>query len=121
MTTWVKIIAALMILEGIIALLSPGFFRATFQKVAGSWILYIVAGLYAVIGMVMLLAAAKCHYPPLVIALGILTSLMAITMFALHQNRLSAFFQWLAKRGDITIRILAILEAALGLSLIFAA
>lgn len=120
MTTWVKIIGALMIIEGIVAALTPGVFRAAFQKIADSWLVHIVAAFYAVIGMILLLAATKCTYPPLIITIGILCSLLAITMFAVHNSHLSLFFSWFSRRRDITVRILAILEATLGIWVIFA-
>lgn len=121
MPTLVKIIGALFLVEALIAGVHPGFYKRAVAWITQGNLIYSTALLSTVIGMLMLVAATQCHYPWVIVLIGMGILLFAIVLFAIHRERLVRFFMWVTKREDWQIRIFAGLEVILAVIIILAA
>ena len=114
-----KIIAILIIIDGIVVMLRPDFLKKyclMFSRGAG---IYLAAIIKALIGIALLFGVSKqCRYETVIIAFGILALAGAIFVIAAPQKAraIAGFF---AEKNTTTLRLLSVVYLLMGAILIY--
>jgi uncharacterized protein YjeT (DUF2065 family) len=116
-----KIIAVLIIIDGIVVLFRPDLLKKYCQLFSQGATIYMVAILYALIGAGFLFGASKeCRYELVIIAFGILAVAGAISIIALPQKA-RALAGWFGNKSTATLRFLSIIYLLIGAFLVYSA
>jgi len=118
---WLKIIAVLIIIDGIFVLIRPDFMRKYFEFFTQGSKIYLAAVIKAVLGLILLFCASnKCAHELVVIVLGVLGIAGAVFIVALPQKS-RAMTGWFAARNNTVLRFLAIIYLLIGALLVYSA
>ena len=115
-----KIVAVLIIIDGIVLLFRPDFLKKYFEILAGGKGIYIAAILKAVIGAVLLLSASGCKVPWVIILFGIL-ALGGAVFIVIVPQKARAMAGWFAAKNNTTMRLLSLIYLLIGALLVYSA
>ena len=114
-----KIIAVLIIIDGIVVLFRPDLLKKYCQLFSKGATIYMVAILYALIGTGFLFGASdKCRYEWAIIAFGILAFAGAVFIVAAPQKA-RAMAGWFGNKNTATLRLLSIIYLFIGGLLVY--
>lgn len=114
-----KIIAVLIIIDGIVVLFRPDLLKKYCQLFSEGATIYIVAIIKALIGAGFLFGVSeKCHLQPVIIAFGILALVGAIFIIAAPQKA-RAITGWFANKNTAALRFLSIIYLLIGALLVY--
>jgi hypothetical protein len=118
---WLKIIAILIIIDGIVVLLRPDFMRKYFEFFTQGSKIYLAAVIKTVFALIFLFGAKKeCAHEWVIILFGILALTGAVFIVALPQKS-RAITGWFAARNNTMLRVLSIIYLLIGALLIYSA
>jgi uncharacterized protein YjeT (DUF2065 family) len=112
-----KIVAILIILDGIVLLFRPDFLKKYIEIFTQGVKIYIVAVLEAVIGAILLFGASGCKIPWVIILFGILALGGAIFIVAKPQKA-RVIAGWFATKNNATLRFFSIIYMLIGALLV---
>lgn len=116
-----KIVAILIIIDGIVVLLRPDFMRMFFEIFTQGSKIYLAAVIKAVFGLIFLFGASnKCAHELVVITLGILGLAGAVFIVAMPQKS-RAMTLWFVARNNTILRFLSVIYLLIGALLIYSA
>ncbi len=81
---------------------------------------YLAVAARLTFGIVFVLAAPATRFPSIVLAIGIISIVSAVTILILGTGRMRAFVEWFASRSHVFVRAWALLAAAFGVFLVYA-
>lgn len=114
-----KIIAVLIIIDGIVVLFRPDLLKKYCQLFSEGATIYLAAALKALIGAGLLFGVSeKCNLQSVIIAFGILAIAGAIFIIAAPQKA-RAITGWFANKNTATLRLLSIIYLLIGALLVF--
>jgi uncharacterized protein YjeT (DUF2065 family) len=118
---WLKIIAILIIINGIFVLIRPDFMRKYFEIFTQGSKIYLAAVIKAIFALIFLFGAKKgCAHEWVIILFGILALAGAVFIIALPQKS-RAMTAWFAARNNTILRILSLIYLLIGALLIYSA
>ena len=119
--TIVFVVGLVCVLEGIVIVIKPGFYRQAIGIFLKGRMVYVSPPLKTAFGVLFLVAATSCARPAIIIALGLITCAAGIAMFMMGFARLKRFLNWWKMRGDWFLRLLGVVAVVLGLLIIYSA
>ncbi len=117
----IKIIGIIVIVLGIAYLVKPGIMKWLLEFFKKGSSIYIAGLLRFVLGVVFLLAARECSKPTIIGVLGVLFLLGGFLIFILGPKRTRPILEWWQRKPEWVMRALALLTAAFGVLIIYAA
>ena len=115
-----KIIAVLIVIDGIAVLFRPDLLKKYCILFSQGATIYIAATIKAVIGAALLFSVSdKCHLQWVIITFGILALTGAVFIIAIPQKA-KAITGWLANKSIATLRILSLFYLLIGAFLVYA-
>ncbi len=116
-----KIVAILIIINGIVVLLKPDFMKKFFEIFTQGSKIYLAAVIKAVFALIFLFGAKKgCAHEWVIILFGILVLAGAVFIVALPQKS-RAMAGWFATRNNTMLRFLSIIYLLIGALLVYSA
>lgn len=115
-----KIIAVLIVIDGIVVLFRPDLLKKYCQLFAQGATIYVAAAIKALIGAGLLFGADKCSHQWIIIAFGILALVGAVFIIAAPQKA-RAITSWFANKNTATLRLLSIIYLLIGALLVYSA
>ncbi|MGA2914993.1 MAG: hypothetical protein ABSE89_03110 [Sedimentisphaerales bacterium] len=112
-----KIIAILIILDGIVLLFRPDFLKKYIEIFTGGKRIYLAAVLKAAIGAIFLIGASGCKMPAVIILFGIL-ALGGAVFIVISPQKARAMAEWFAAKNNTTLRVLSIIYMLIGALLV---
>lgn len=119
--TIVFVVGLICVLEGIVIVIKPNFYRQAVGVLLKGKMVYISPPLKTAFGILFLVAATSCAKPAILIILGIITCTAGIAMFMMGPAKLKRFLNWWKMRGDWFLRLLGVVAVVLGLLISYAA
>lgn len=116
--TIIGIIAAII---GVIFIAKPPMQKRVIAFFSHGRRVYMIGLTRTILAIIFLISASACSHPKIVIALGILLLISAITVFAWKYEKLIAFMQWYQQRSIAFMRLAATGVIIFGLVTIYAA
>ncbi|MCF7908638.1 MAG: hypothetical protein K9L86_07210 [Candidatus Omnitrophica bacterium] len=117
----VKLVGMAVFALGVIFFLKPD----QIKKWLNFWMqenhLYMGGLLSILVGIVFLIAAARCSIPWIIVVFSIMSLIKGVALFALGSKKVIAFAEKFTKRPPKALRRFAILSLAFGVLLIYAA
>jgi len=116
-----KIVAVLIILDGIMVMFRPDFLKKCCLMFSQGATIYLAAVIKALVGIAVLFGVSeKCRYEWVIIAFGILALVGAVFVIAAPQKAraMAGFF---AAKSNTTLRFLSIIYLLIGVLLVYAA
>ena len=110
----VWLIGALMAVTGIAALFKPVWMRQMLILVNKGRLVYAVAAVKIVIGVIFLILATQCRMPKVIIALGILTAGGSILFCLLPFAKIRRFMNWWIARPLWLYRVWGVAATLVG-------
>jgi uncharacterized protein YjeT (DUF2065 family) len=118
---WLKIVAILIIIDGIFVLIRPDFMRKYFEIFTQGSKIYLAAVIKAVLGLIFLFGASKgCAHEWVIILFGILGLAGAVFIVALPQKS-RAMAGWFFARNNTVLRFLSVIYLLIGALLVYSA
>ncbi len=116
----VKLVGIILVACGTVYFVKP----ALIKKIASffsreKWI-YVGGIISFIIGLVFLRAASQCAISWFVTIVGIIAFIKGILVFVLGQQKIKTLFDTLIKKPPKTLRLLALVDIALGVMIIYA-
>ena len=121
LTTVIRIIGAIIAIQGAVFMARPQWVKGVFNFVSRGRLLYIPAILKGALGVVFLVAALECTWPLVIIVLGILFCMSGVCAFVIKLEKLKAMLQWWCARSETALRLLLALNIIIGGIILFAA
>ena len=116
----VWLIGALMAVTGIAALFKPVWMRQMLILVNKGRLVYAVAAVKIVIGVIFLILATQCRMPKVIIALGILTAGGSILFCLLPFAKIRRFMNWWIARPLWLYRVWGVAATLVGGLILYA-
>lgn len=113
-----KIIAVLIIIDGIVLLFRPDFLKKYIEIFTQGAKIYIAALIKTVIGAIFLFGASGCKAPWVIILFGIL-ALVGAAFIVIIPQKAKAMAEWFAARNNTTLRFFSIIYILIGALLVF--
>ncbi len=117
MNLLLKIIAILIILDGIVLLFRPDFLRKYVEILTGGKGIYIAAALKGIIGAIFLLGASVCKIKAVIILFGIL-ALGGAVFIVIKPQKARAAAEWFAAKNNTMLRFFSIIYICIGALLV---
>ena len=121
MRTTIFVIGLVLIVEGIIAVIKPGFLKGIVRVFATARLILLGALIKLGFGVFFLVAATHCQYPWLIIAVGILACLQGVLLFAMPHEKRKAWMKRILAFSNVGMRALGILAMVFGGLIAYAA
>ncbi len=118
--TIVFVVGLICVLEGIVIVIKPGFYRQAIRVFLKGKLVYASPPLKTAFGVLFLVAATSCAKPAIIIALGLITCAAGIAMFMMGSAKLKRFLNWWKMRPDWFLRLLGVVAVLLGVLIIYA-
>jgi uncharacterized protein YjeT (DUF2065 family) len=115
-----KIIAILIILDGIVLLFRPDFLKKYIEIFTAGKKIYIAALIKAAVGAIFLFGASGCKIPAVIILFGIL-ALGGAVFIVIAPQRAKAMAGWFAAKNNTTLRLFSLIYLFIGALLVFSA
>ena len=115
-----KIVAILIILDGIVLLFRPDFLKKYIEVFTKGNRIYIAAIIKAVFAAIFLFGASGCKIPPVIILLGI-SALGGAVFIVIKPQKARAMAEWFAARNNTTLRLFSIIYILVGALLVYSA
>ncbi|MCX5633571.1 MAG: hypothetical protein NTW93_07865 [Phycisphaerae bacterium] len=116
-----KIVAILIILDGIVLLFRPDFLKKYIEIFTKGKGIYIAAIIKAALGAIFLFGASdKCSHQWVIIAFGIL-ALAGTVFIIIIPQKARAMAEWFAARNNTTLRLFSIIYILVGALLVYSA
>jgi len=119
--TIVFVVGLICVLEGIVIVIKPGFYRQAVGMFLKGKMAYVSPPLKTAFGVLFLVAATSCAKPAIIIVLGLITCTAGIAMFMMGLAKLKRFLNWWKMRPDWLLRLMGVVAVLLGLLIIYAA
>ena len=119
--TIVFIVGLVCVLEGIVIVIKPGFYRKAIGVFVTGKLVYASAPLKTAFGALFLVAGTSCAKPDVIITLGVITCVAGIAMFTIGVSKLKGFLNWWGARPDWLFRLLGVVAILLGLLIAYGA
>jgi uncharacterized protein YjeT (DUF2065 family) len=116
----VKLIGIVIVAAGVIYFVKPNLMKKMADFFTKDKWIYFGGILSFVIGIIFLASASLCAIPWFVILIGLIAIIKGIAIFALGQQKIKSLMETLLKKPPKTLRILALVDIALGVMLIYA-
>ena len=116
----VKLIGIIVMACGIVYFVKPNLMKQMADFFTKEKWIYFGGILSFIIGIVLLRAAVLCAISWFVVLFGIAAVVKGIAVFALGQQKIRSFVESLSKKPPKTLRIIALVDIALGVMLIYA-
>ncbi len=117
----VKILSILVIIEGLIFIIRPGFLRSAIGWFKEGDFLFLPAVIKIALGIVLLIAATSCTRTWLIIVLGLLLCAAGLLNFTVKKEKLISIINFFYNLGPVGLRITAVCEIIFGLLLLYGA
>lgn len=115
------IIGVLIVVEGAVFVVKPGILKWALHFIADQAGPALPAVLQIAVGMIFLVTALKyATRPAIIITFGILLCASGLAMLFMGLQRVKPALDWLAARGNIGLRAIAVIEIILGAIIIYA-
>ncbi|MGB8225684.1 MAG: hypothetical protein WCE45_02275 [Sedimentisphaerales bacterium] len=112
-----KIVAILIILDGIVLLFRPDFLKKYIEIFTKGSRIYIAAIIKAVFAAIFLFGASGCKIPWVIILFGIL-ALGGAVFIVISPKKARAMAEWFAAKNNMILRFLSIIYMLIGALLI---
>jgi len=119
MAIW--IIGIVLILDGIVILIKPSWYKkltAIFTRIG---LIRAAAAIKTAFGVFLFIAATSCQFKWIIILIGLITCAASLSMFFLKPDKLKAFITWWSQSPLWVFRLVAIGTIALGALVMYAA
>ena len=121
METVIKIIGIAIVVTGIAYLFRPDIMKRLMEFFKKDARIYIAGLVRFVLGVVFLLAARECDRSAIIGALGVLFLAGGVLIFILGSERMRRILEWWLTKPVWIMQILAVVTAAFGALIIYAA
>ncbi len=116
-----KIVAILIVIDGIVILFRPDLLKKYCQIFCQGATIYLAALLKALVGAAFLFSSpGKCNIPAVIITFGILALAGAVFIVIMPQKA-RAMAGWFAARNNTTLRLFSIIYLLIGALLVYSA
>lgn len=114
------ILGAVIILEGIIFLIKPGFLVKLISFFMRGKMIYTAAVARAILGPIFLIYATQCKIPSVIIIFGILLLIGAAVLLLVKLEKIKTMLNWWTKRPVWALRTLAVAAVMIGTLIVIA-
>ncbi len=121
MAYFVGFIGFLIVVAALAFLASPGRLKVAFATFLKPGIIYIVALLRIIIGVLFMLAAGHTRHPTFVLIVGLVIIVTGVITTLIGGPRLVRFAGWWTKQPDNVLRLWAVLAGVFGAAILWAA
>jgi hypothetical protein len=83
--------------------------------------LYVAVGTRLALGVIFLLGASECRFPPAIYGIGVLSLAAALLLVLLGEPRVDGLVRWWCQQPALAIRAWCVLAALLGALILYAA
>jgi len=120
MAHFVWIVGTLIAVWGVTALFRPDWMKKIITFVSKGKLVYFIAGIKIIIGIIFLVLATNCKLPPVIIVIGILSAGGATLFCMLPFSKITAYMEWWKKRPLWIYRVWGVAAAIFGGLLMYA-
>jgi len=119
MVTIVRLMGGLTLLAGGLFTLKPQAFRNYVEFWRPPKRTYLGGVLAILFGVVFLMAAPTCNWGGVITIIGIMAFVKGIFFLTAGRKKVKAIIDWYVAKTDKTIKILGVIEAALGILILY--
>ncbi|UCG35278.1 MAG: hypothetical protein JSW17_00320 [Candidatus Omnitrophota bacterium] len=119
MVAVVRLMGWLIVLAGVLFTIKPQALKSYMEFWRPAKRIYLGGVVALLLGIVLLMASAGCKWGIVIAAVGALSLIKGVLLFVVGLEKVRAVLDWYAKKSDKFIRIMGVIDATLGILILY--
>jgi len=121
MIVLIQVFAVIILVAGIVFASYPDVMKRIIAYMGERRRFTYVGGLRVAVSVLLFLAASQCRHTAVIFLLGVVFLVSGIAAFSMSDEKIKSFITWYLGRPEVTLRLLALVPAVIGLILLLSA